>query len=63
MQPHRLDPISLIAGLVFAGIGATYLFGLNIATQWGLMARAWPLLLIAAGVVVLLSARRTTDDE
>lgn len=63
MQPHRLDTVSLIAGVIFAGIGAAYLFGFNLASRWALVARSWPLLLVAVGVVVLLSARRTPDDD
>ena len=62
MQPHRLDVISLIAGFVFVGIGAAYLLGVDIVRRWTLVTRAWPLLLVIAGIVLLISARRTTDD-
>jgi hypothetical protein len=62
MHPHRLDPLSLIAGLVFVAVGAGHLFGFNVAS-WGLVARAWPLLLVIVGVAILISARRTTHDD
>lgn len=63
MQPHRLDVISLIAGLVFVVIGAGYLLGVDLISRWSLVTRAWPLLLVAAGVALLIGARRTTDDD
>jgi hypothetical protein len=51
---HRLDPISLVAGIAFAGVGA-----LLIGDQGDLVERlrwGWPLLLTAIALAMLASA-------
>lgn len=55
MPRHDLDPLALIAGVGFAGLGAVSL----LSTAAGLEARwAWPLLLIMGGLVGLVASRR-----
>lgn len=57
---RRLDLLSLIAGLVFVVAGGAQLLGLNLlsASLW----RAWPVLLVIAGVVALVGRSRNADD-
>lgn len=59
---HELDPISLVAGLVFAGAGLSFLLGgdafLDLDWRW-----VWPPVLIGAGVIGLLGGRRHTEDR
>ena len=64
MQRHDLDPTSLVAGLLFAGLGLAFLFdgigALDLEVRW-----VWPALLIGLGVALLASARspyRTEQD-
>jgi hypothetical protein len=49
---HRLDPISLVAGVVFASIGLLSLFtnlnGADIGVRW-----IWPLPVIVLGLLLL----------
>ncbi len=63
MQPHRLDVLSLVAGLLFVAIGGAYLLGGASVLNWLAVLRAWPLLLVAAGIAVLLGVRRSPDDS
>jgi len=50
-------PGTFTAGLIFVIIGIAYL--LDALEVWQVnVARTWPLVLIAAGVVVILNARR-----
>lgn len=62
MTPHRLDLVSLVAGSVFLITGMAHLLGIDLITSWGAVVRAWPLLLVAAGVAVLVGILRTTRD-
>ena len=52
MTRHRLDPISLVAGLIFAAIGLLSLFtnlnGADIGIRW-----VWPLPVIVLGLLLL----------
>ena len=63
MQTHRFEPVSLIFGLVFAGIGIAALIGegdvWRINWSW-----FWPIALTVAGLAMLASARprRNSDD-
>lgn len=61
MQSHRIDALSLIAGLVFLAAGGAHMLGIDPTslTVW----RAWPLLLVLAGVVVLAGLARRPDDD
>jgi hypothetical protein len=56
---HDLDPLSLMAGVVFAGLGLVSLLseGAGVTARW-----TWPVLLIVAGVVGLLASRRDRDS-
>ena len=63
MNQHELDPLSLIAGMVFAGLGILFLLddagSLTVQPRW-----VWPILLIAIGVGGLLASRpKRTDEE
>lgn len=57
----REHPGSFVAGLVFVVIGVAFL-GESLG-WWGVAVdRLWPVVLIAAGVVMLLNAARDRDD-
>lgn len=67
MKRHPLDPLSLVVGLMFAGLGLVFLLTrLDIADRnlrW-----IWPLPLLGLGALMIaLGARRssetTPDDE
>jgi putative exporter of polyketide antibiotics len=66
MKRHQLDPVSLVFGLLFAGLGLAFLVArIDIAnTNLGWV---WPLPLLALGALMIaLGARRsaeTTPDE
>ncbi|MBI2169623.1 MAG: hypothetical protein HYU28_09015 [Actinobacteria bacterium] len=57
MNRHGLDVTSLIAGLVFVGLGAAFLSdavtGFNLQVRW-----VWPSLLLGLGFAFLLSGAR-----
>ena len=57
MKRHELDPVSLVAGVLFAVIGATSLLDhadiLDIDGHW-----LWPAVLISLGMMGLLTALR-----
>jgi hypothetical protein len=56
MERHRLDPLSLVAGLMFAVLGVLFLLdnagSLTVQPRW-----VWPILLIGLGVAGLLASR------
>ena len=54
MHRHDLDPLSLVAGVAFLGLGLAALVGaaVDLSARWAL-----PLLLILLGVVGLLATR------
>lgn len=62
MEPHRLDPLSLVGGLLFAGLGVLFLLDeagtVNMHPRW-----VWPLVLIALGLAGLLASRPRRTDE
>jgi cytochrome c-type biogenesis protein CcmH/NrfF len=67
MKRHALDPVSLVFGLLFAGLGGVFLLAsIDVATtglRW-----VWPLPLLALGALLIaLGVRRTSestqDDE
>lgn len=63
MQPHRLDVVSLATGLLFVAIGGAHLLGGANMLDWLVVLRAWPLLLVAAGIAVLVGILRNPRDS
>ena len=62
MRRHELDPISLIFGFAFTGLGVLFLIGQ--ADQALRLRWVWPILLLALGAAILLDVTRgrpTTD--
>jgi hypothetical protein len=59
MRRHELDPVSLIFGFVFAGLGLLFLVGQ--ADQALRLHWIWPLLLIVLGVAILIDVSRNRD--
>jgi uncharacterized membrane protein len=53
---HRLDPVSLVAGLLFTGLGVAFLAG-NVTFSNMDLAWLWPLAVIALGVALLAGIR------
>ena len=63
MKTHPLDPLSLVMGLLFAGIGAAFLFAEvhigNANMRW-----VWPVALLGLGAIMIaLGARRAAGTE
>jgi len=55
MHRHDLDPLSLVAGLLFTGLGLLFLVGepeAAVRLRW-----LWPVLLLGLGLAILLGAR------
>lgn len=62
MERHRLDIVSLVAGLVFLAVGIGHLLGINLL-RLSLLVGLWPLLLIIGGGLLLAQVvRRPSDD-
>ena len=61
MNAHRIDPVSLIAGLLFVVVGMGHLLGVDVVAGWGTLLRAWPILLVAGGVAVLIGILRSAN--
>jgi hypothetical protein len=58
MRRHAFDPVSLVFGAIFAGVGLTFLFGtIDLAAlppAW-----SWPIpLMIVGALIILLAVRR-----
>lgn len=61
MRTHRFEPVSLIFGVVFAGIGLSVL--VQDVPLWRVdWSWFWPIALTVAGAAVLLSARPRRDE-
>ena len=62
MERHDLDPISLVFGIAFLGLASTALFdNIDFApfeARW-----VWPLVLIVAGALVLVSSLGRSVSE
>ena len=61
MNRHELDPVSLIFGFVFTGLGLLFLIGRAdqaLRLQW-----VWPLLLLALGAGILLDLTRSQNRQ
>jgi hypothetical protein len=59
MNRHELDPVSLIFGFAFTGLGLLFLIGRAdqaLRLQW-----VWPLLLLALGAGILLDLTRSQN--
>ena len=64
MRRHELDPVSLVFGFAFTGLGLLFLIGQ--ADQALRLRWIWPLLLLALGAGILLDVTRgrsRTDPE
>jgi hypothetical protein len=61
VKPHRLDPTSLIAGLLFACLGLAFLSDraglLDLEARW-----VWPALLIGLGIALLASGLSSREQ-
>ena len=55
MRRHDLDPISLVFGLLFGGLGVVVLTGRLGALS--VLRWTWPLVLLAVGAAVAVGAR------
>jgi hypothetical protein len=62
MEPHELDAVSLIAGLIFVATGIGHLLGLNLLRIWSSLGGLLPVLLIIVGAVLLLRVLRRARD-
>lgn len=58
MKQHPLDAVSLVCGVIFAGIGALYLSGYEVGDM---VTRFWPAGVILLGLAMLFSARRPEE--
>jgi hypothetical protein len=62
MKRHSIDPLSLVFGLLFAGLGLAFVIArvdiTNTDLRW-----VWPLpLIVLGGLMIALGARRSTPD-
>lgn len=58
MKRHPLDAVSLVFGVLFAGLGTLYLAGLAVND---LVTRFWPAALVVLGLAILFSSRRADE--
>src|SRR5437764_15174354 len=62
MRRHRLDPISMIFGVLFAVIGGAFLFG-NIDVATLPPALSWPVPLVVLGLAIISLALSGSRPE
>lgn len=62
MERHDLDPVSLIFGIVFLGLASTALFD-NLDLTFFEARWIWPVLLIVAGALILVSSIHRVQPE
>jgi hypothetical protein len=55
MRSHPFDAVSMVFGVVFAGIGSLFLMGNDVES---LVTRFWPAAVVLLGLAMLFSARR-----
>lgn len=60
MKAHSFDAVSLVFGVIFAGIGAMFLTGSDVGD---LVARFWPGAVVLLGLAMLFTARRADEAE
>jgi hypothetical protein len=63
MEPHELDIMSLIAGLIFLATGVGHLLGFNLTRLWSGLDGLLPVVLIIVGGVLLLRVLRRANDS
>lgn len=63
MEPHKLDVVSLIAGLIFLATGVGHLLGVNMWRIWPDFDALLPIALIVVGTVLLLRVLRRTRED
>jgi ABC-type antimicrobial peptide transport system permease subunit len=63
MERHRLDLLSLLAGLLFLAVGLGNLLAGPAAAVWLSITRLWPMLLVVTGIAVLAGIVRRADDR
>jgi hypothetical protein len=63
MERHRLDLLSLLAGLLFLAVGLGNLLASPVAAVWLSISYLWPILLVLAGLAVLAGVIRRGDDR
>jgi hypothetical protein len=63
MEPHKLDTVSLITGLIFLVTGIGHLLGFNLMRLWSGLGGLLPLVLIIGGGVLLLRVLRRANDS
>jgi hypothetical protein len=63
MEPHELDIMSLIAGLIFLATGVGHLLGFNLTRLWSGLDGLFPIVLIIVGGVLLLRVLRRANDS
>jgi hypothetical protein len=56
MKRHVFDPVSLVAGVLFGGLGIAFLTG-NLAYGDSDVAWVWPAAIVALGLALLIGAR------
>jgi hypothetical protein len=59
MTRHSFDPISFVAGLVFAGLGVAFMIGNVTLPEFDWL---WPLIAVALGVAIFASTRRSEQS-
>lgn len=62
MEPHKLDAVSLTAGVIFLVVGIGHLLGFNLLRFWDRLDALLPVLLIVAGAALLLRVLRRTRE-
>jgi len=62
MEPHELDVISLVAGLIFLATGIGHLLGLNLTGLWSDLGGLLPVVLIVGGGALLVRVLRRAKD-
>lgn len=55
MRSHPFDAVSMVFGVIFAGIGSLFLMGNDVGD---LVTRFWPAAVVLLGLAMLFSARR-----